>query len=818
MPTTIHDNSQLTTYMEEGKVDGIDVTDHDIRLAAGTYTFDSSKLNSALLDENSAVSFSSLDANAPATVTDVKLTGIKNVTFDGLNFNYTHAPNGKITTNAFDFRNVKDLLIKDSVFVGDTSNTAHGTSKHVTPHQYDGTGKGKAVFVENSDDVVIEGNQFSGWFTAVNLKNVSGTNSSRVSNNEFFDVSNDGIYFNHSGNISNPSDGFEISNNYFHGWNVPDDLTSNNNHPDYMQIIRAVDGGPVSNVVIKDNIFDDDYAGSTRQYSPKFIFLRNKYAEQNADDPNGKFKDVLIEGNLIRGINQNGIAFDHTEDIVIQNNTLLRNQNVNNTLIRDTDPFVPLIKVGGKNSNPIVQNNVLTERDSGQAYNKQAYIDAAVGNIMFDFPDGADTARPDYVDAFTNVTGNVDGIRVVQNGPADVAAGADLDALFNLRFFGGTNNTGDGNDNSNDNSGASVDLSIDFNLGNKEYSYKVDDGSSVVQSIPTWTISSLVLDDVGVAISADAGVNSAKVKLGAQGLSVNTNSGAYLDGNEVLKFVLSDTDQMGDASAIDLTLFDVQNSGQLLANFFNDGALVGTQQAAVDAATQVTFTNTLFDEVRFSIGGTNDLGVRISNATLTRVDPNGTAQPGPTPTPMKLDFIGGAKVFSYTLDGTTQTDELSSYSEPVIDLMVAAGIRFVPGPGPDQNASVDHDFFLSGNAGLGIRSGEANTQKRKYLDGSEEMAIVQTDDSQLGDLHSIDFVFESTLGTSGQLDLRFFEDGSLVASQSVAVAGGQTDIDAVDLVGDTTFDNVVVGVSSSDAGFGVSFAQIILNGDELTFA
>ena len=259
-----------------------------ILLAAGDYGRLS--LNGTQFASN--VTIQSADANTPATISEMRLSGVSNLSFDSVLFDYTF--NGQATSyRPFQIQNSSGITVTNSVFSGDL---AQGISLAA-----DGYGSGKGLDVRGGTDIVISGNEFFDWWKGLT---VGASSNVTVSGNDVYAIRSDGMYFDGNQSVT-------IEKNYIRDFGGS--LTSGD-HRDMIQFSKLL--GPSSDITIQDNVFDMG-TGSFGQV----LFMGN--GKTSPGDPAMFYQNVLINNNLIYGAQPHGITVSGARDLTISSNTVL---------------------------------------------------------------------------------------------------------------------------------------------------------------------------------------------------------------------------------------------------------------------------------------------------------------------------------------------------------------------------------------------------------------------------------------------------------------------------------------------------------------
>jgi len=184
---------------------------------------------------NNAKGVTTIDANNPASITSMILIGAKNVTFDGINFDYSAASGANVANRAYMLLSSDNITMQNSVFDGDLAKGTTATAN--------GYGTGIAIGTKDTNNLTITNNTFTDFHKAVVVEN--GVNVD-VTNNDISGIASDGI------NFAGVTNG-QILNNHLH------DFASHANtsaHKDMIQIWSKDSGNPSKNIDIKDNVLN----------------------------------------------------------------------------------------------------------------------------------------------------------------------------------------------------------------------------------------------------------------------------------------------------------------------------------------------------------------------------------------------------------------------------------------------------------------------------------------------------------------------------------------------------------------------------------
>ncbi|WP_170578509.1 right-handed parallel beta-helix repeat-containing protein, partial [Ruegeria arenilitoris] len=373
-----------------------------ILLAAGDY----GTLNTGA-SYASTVTIKSADANAPATISAMKLSGASNIAFEEINFDYTFGGEPK-SYKPFQIQNSSNITIDNSTFSGDWASGVSPTD--------DGYGWGMGLHVRGSSDITISNNEFSDWLKGMNI----GTSSNvTISGNDMHSIRSDGMYL--DGN-----QGVLIEGNYIHDF---ERSLNSGDHGDFIQFSKLL--GPSSDIIIRNNVIDmgsGDYAQA--------IFMGSGKADPH--DPSMFYTNVLIEDNMIYNGHTHGITVSGAKDLTVSNNTVVA---VPGLLTGGVS--VPKINVTTTSQNVTIEQNVVS---AVTGYSGQSDWNVT-SNV---FIQNTDPNAPGYYDdVFTyHATGAKDGYNqfgVKPGGAIDTMnAGSDLALQFPFSYdaWVGTSATG----------------------------------------------------------------------------------------------------------------------------------------------------------------------------------------------------------------------------------------------------------------------------------------------------------------------------------------------------------------------------------------
>lgn len=245
----------------------------------------------------SNVTITSADIDDPAVFTGMKVSGLSDLTLDGLVFDYQFAPGDEVWGNAFTFTNVENLTVSNSVFDGDLASG-------VSPEE-DGFGYGIGVVIRGADGVNFENNEmFDFW------KGIKVLDSKDVSlvGNDLHSLRMDGINF-------AEIEGLLIEDNHIHDFNR---TTLHWDHADMIQGWTVGTDTPSTDIVIRGNTLDIGEGDFTHS-----IFMSNHLVGTGQAGEEMYFQNVTIEDNLIVNGHTHGIFVGASNGVDISGNTVV---------------------------------------------------------------------------------------------------------------------------------------------------------------------------------------------------------------------------------------------------------------------------------------------------------------------------------------------------------------------------------------------------------------------------------------------------------------------------------------------------------------
>ena len=277
------------------------------------------------LTDSSHLTIVSENPKKPAVFSAMEMVGVKNVTVDGVVFDYNQK-SGQGVSHRFAFvENSKNITISNSVFDGDH---ASGLSNAAN-----GYGTGTALSFARTDDVTVTDNTFFNFHRGLVVEK---TDNLVVRDNEFSDMSSDGIA------VSGIRKG-TIEGNYIHDFDANPKSTA---HKDMIQVRNVNETVVTQDLVIRGNILDVGAGVATQS-----IYVGNTQKSASM-----RYQNFTIEDNLIRNTHKNAITFSFIDGIKVKNNTVLMNDDQSGGSMQGI--YVPAVNIANA-TKVTVSDNVL---------------------------------------------------------------------------------------------------------------------------------------------------------------------------------------------------------------------------------------------------------------------------------------------------------------------------------------------------------------------------------------------------------------------------------------------------------------------------
>jgi hypothetical protein len=334
----------------------------------------------------SNVTIKSASSSDLAIFDSLSLSGVKNLTFDNIEFKYTAAYGAPEWTKPFNVVNSQHISITNSHFNGDLA-TGIGVG--------DGYGTGIGLNVSNSTDISVIGNEFSNWHRGAAFNTVQGL---VVQGNEVHDVRSDGFDFAAVRAVL-------IADNYLHDFRA---ASGSGDHPDMIQFWTSGTNTPSTDIVIRSNVLDSGSGAWTQS-----IFMRNEMVDSGGAGIEMFYRNIAIENNVIYNSHAHGITVGETAGLVIRGNTILYNHS---SAPDSSLTYVPTINLVAASTGVDVESNILPRL----AF-KFALDGTLFNNVVVEFtdPNAENYAGRLFVDALAGAHATLDDLKALPGGILD---------------------------------------------------------------------------------------------------------------------------------------------------------------------------------------------------------------------------------------------------------------------------------------------------------------------------------------------------------------------------------------------------------------
>ena len=332
------------------------------------------------------VTIRSAEPSDAAVFHSMNLSGVDNLTFDTVKFDYVSASGAPDYTQPFTISSSSNIKIENSTFDGDN---AHGLSATL-----DGYGTGWGLYVINSNDITLSHNEYYDWDRAALFNNVDGL---VVQNNDVYDIRSDGFDF---VNVDNTL----IEQNYMHDFRI---APLSDDHPDMIQFWTAGTTSPSTNITISENFLNSGAGDWTQS-----IFMRNEAVDSQGAGYEMFYQNILIENNVIYNAHTHGITVGETDGLIIRNNTILHNADSAD----GGAVYIPTIHLADASLNVVVADNI------APALTFQSNANRLVENnlaVQRDNPNGANYYGDLFVNALANSAATLADLMAVPGGIID---------------------------------------------------------------------------------------------------------------------------------------------------------------------------------------------------------------------------------------------------------------------------------------------------------------------------------------------------------------------------------------------------------------
>ncbi len=343
-------------------------------LAAGDYG--ALRLSSKFPGE---VTIRSLDPDAPASFSQLRLDGVENLAFEHVIFDYTAQPQPSDWYRANEVRNSHHIAFRHSTFDGGIMQGTGGAG--------DGYGTGHGLQVTGSSNIAVEGNTFYNWRKGAIFQR---TDQIDFSGNEMYHLREDALNFIQVNDVLIEGNHLHTMQNFGAG------------HADFIQFWTLNTTAPSTNITISKNILDSG-AGSTVQS----IFMTVSQSEEEM-----WYRDILIEENVIHNAHTHGITVGASLGLVVRNNTLLQNVGADDR----SHNFTLGINLSDASRDVVVSKNIVPARwNFPPAATEHRTVEGNLA-VVYDDPDAEHAVDRLFVNARAGKEATLDDLRAVPGG------------------------------------------------------------------------------------------------------------------------------------------------------------------------------------------------------------------------------------------------------------------------------------------------------------------------------------------------------------------------------------------------------------------
>lgn len=311
-----------------------------ILLAGGEYGMSRIRATDEMpLNFPDGVTIASANADDPAVFTGLSVSGGRNLTFDGIVFDYRFAEGDESWTNTFGFFDVDGLTVRNCIYDGDL---AQGVSA-----DEDGFGFGTGLIIRGCEKFTFENNEMFQFWKGIK---VFESEDVILRGNDIHSMRMDGINFAEVEKIL-------IEDNYIHDFKC---TTLPWDHSDMIQAWTVNSDQPSRDIVIRGNTLDIGHGDSTQS-----IFLGNSVVDSGQAGAEMNYQNVTIQDNLIVNGSTHGISLGASTSVVVSGNTVVHADG-SRTDGLDSAVEIPRISISAHSQNVKVTDNivaaVLTDR------------------------------------------------------------------------------------------------------------------------------------------------------------------------------------------------------------------------------------------------------------------------------------------------------------------------------------------------------------------------------------------------------------------------------------------------------------------------
>lgn len=305
-----------------------------IELAPGEY----GALSLRGLQVSEPVTLRSADPKRPAEFSEMTLLEVKGLTLENLVFDYTFKTGDKIHLRPFKVLKSEAITIRDALFDGDVARGNVGVNA--------GYPTAFGLGVRNTSGFTLESSEIRNFFRG---SVISQTRDITVHGNTLHSIRMDGMNFAEVQNV-------RIEANHIH--NFIRNLNSKD-HADMIQFWTNRTSSPSRNITIRNNVLNSGQGHFTQS-----IFMRNDMVDRGLAGDEMFYRDLTIENNVIINAHLHGITVGETDNLVIRNNTVVRNARSEGKR-KNRALWTPQIRVAETSTDVTIKSNI-TSKITGQ--------------------------------------------------------------------------------------------------------------------------------------------------------------------------------------------------------------------------------------------------------------------------------------------------------------------------------------------------------------------------------------------------------------------------------------------------------------------
>jgi hypothetical protein len=334
------------------------------------------------------VHITSANPNNPVEISRISFDDVDNVRVSNVNVDSSDVSRPDFMRD-MDINDSSRIEIANSTFTSNGSVVFDPTDRNAILGE-------RLSMVRDSQDITVTGNYISGYEQGLTFQESSQLT---ISNNEITAMQGDGIRLAGVENVM-------VSGNYMHDFSAtPNEFT----HSDFIQMWTRNADTMSRDVTITGNVLDTGNGVAVQA-----IWVGN--TEYRGGNTSHIYRDIEVTDNLIYSGAANGIGIEGANGVLVEDNTLLWNQDAVTIKANGDTSFAPRIRLEGVRNGEVNNNitpNIVSDRD-----------DSLSDNIIISY----DPRDPNYVgDHFVNaVNGGDVGLRGLQlrSGSDFVGTGA----------------------------------------------------------------------------------------------------------------------------------------------------------------------------------------------------------------------------------------------------------------------------------------------------------------------------------------------------------------------------------------------------------